>query len=200
MEQVVEGRIQDDTIVEIVDTAGDRRVASEEGWIGMYNDKVYGEKHQYYHLEMPIMAEMTRVHLDCPEFGAGYLNNHRNSAMRQGIWFDMEMLTNAGTMKAFAKLLSKCDYLTDVNLVFYENKNLTLDIFNMFMKALSQQKNLRRLSVNLRWCQQVTDEYLESLAQTLPETLESFELWVLGCHRLTNRSLGAMMQNMERCT
>ena len=199
VEGEVQGRIMDDTIVQIVDTAGDQRVGNEHGWLGMYNDKVYGEKHQYYHLEMPVMAEMTMVHFDCPEFAGDYLKNHRNSAMRQGIWFDMEMTVNAGTMQAFAKLLSQYDHLQDVNLVFYENKNLNLDVFKMFMNALSQQKNLRRLNVNLRWCQQVTDEYIESLAQALPETLESLELWVLGCHRLTNRSLGAMFENMQRC-
>ena len=59
---------------------------------------------------------MDSIRFKCPEFAGDYLKKHRNAAMRQGIWFDMEMTVNAGTMQAFAKLLSRNDLLEDVRL------------------------------------------------------------------------------------
>jgi len=60
-------------------------------------------------------------------------------------------------------------------------------------------KNLRSLSINLRWCDQVTDEWLESLGKVLPESLENLELWVMECSRLTDAGFQHMMENMGRC-
>lgn len=198
LEQVVEGRVMDDTIPEILDTAGDCRVTSEQGWKGMYNDNLYGEKHQYYHLDMDIMSCMERIHLECPGFAGDYFAKHRVPS--QGVFIDMEMTNGVKMMEAFARVLTKYDHLEDINLVFYENKNLDLKTFTALCTAISSQKRLRRLSVNLRWCQQATDEWLEVLSKALPETLEHFELWVNGCFRLTNLGLGHMMENMTRCT
>lgn len=174
------------------------RVTSEEGWCGMYNDKKYGMKHQYYHLSMEIMSCMNVVHLDCPEMTKEYMTRHKPQG--QGVMFDMEMNASAKTMATYTDVLMDFDHLEDVGLIFYENNNLNLQIFNKFLAALSKQKRLRRLHINLRWCQQVTDEWMENLAKALPECLESLEIWVMGCHRLTNIGLGHMMENLGRCS
>jgi len=66
--------------------------------------------------------------------------------------------------------------------------------------AISKQKVMRKLNINLRWCPQVTDEWMESLAKALPDCLHSIELWVMGCHQLTNVGLNHVMQNLKRCS
>jgi len=63
MEQVVEGGIAEE------------RIDANGGWNYMFNDKLYGQKHQYYHLDLEVLACMDVVHMDCPHGAAKYLNH-----------------------------------------------------------------------------------------------------------------------------
>jgi len=144
------------------------------------------------------MAEMSSVHLDSPKVADAYFKAHKLPS--QGVFFDMEMTTDVSTMEAFAEILSKNDHLQDINLVFYENRDLSLNVFKKFTQALNKQKGLKKLCINLRWCVQITDEFLEALANALPESLESFELWVNGCTRLTDDGFAHKMEHIaNRC-
>lgn len=96
-------------------------------------------------------------------------------------------------------MISLNDHLEDVELVFYENSNLDGKLFMKFVKALSKLRRLRRLNINLRWCEQATDEWMEKLGAALPEHLEYLELWVNNCRRISNIGLKHMMENMTRC-
>jgi len=164
LEQVVEGSIQEDITKTIY--AEDGRLVSENGWLGLYNDKLYGANHQYYHTDFDVMACMDRVHLECPGMAQKYLNHHgRNKA--QGVYFDMELSFNRKSLEQFATVLHKNDHLEDLSPVFYENKNLDQATFMKFVEGISKQRRLRRLSINLRWCDQVTDQWLEVLGKAI---------------------------------
>jgi len=197
-EQMVQGaNLERQVLASLAPVGKDMRHINEEGWVGMYNDKKYGENHQYFHNEYDVMKEMTSVRLDCPYDGKDYLKYHKLGD--QTVFFDMEMKRSVKDMNAFAKLLSEQDHLSDLSLVWYENTHLDLETFNMFLGALSKQKRLRKLCINLRWCDQVTDEWLENLGRSLPDCLEALELWIMGCSRLTNLGLNHMTENMGRC-
>jgi len=187
-EQVVEGFVQEE-VVEVV---------NKDGWQLLYNEKIYGGKHQYYHQEVATMTCMDRVHLENPAMAHQYLNMSGRSKS-QGVFFDMELNTSAKTMEQWADIIDMNDHLEDISLVWYENRNLNAKLFAKFLTALSKQRRLRRLSVNLRWCTQICDDWMEKLGAALPEHLEYLEVWVNGCRQVTNVGLKHMMQNMTRC-
>merc|ERR1711970_1203632 len=115
---------------------------------------------------MAIMAQMDLVHLDCPEWAADYLKAHFRP--EQAIWFDMETSgVKTGMLNAFARVFEHCDQFEELGLAFYENQSLNLNTFNKFVDGLSKQKRLRTLVLNLRWCDQVTDEWMENLCKSL---------------------------------
>ena len=91
----------------------------------------------------------------------------------------MERDCDFNKLKGFCKVLENHDNLEALRLSYYENKNLTLSHFQAFMNALHNQKNLRKIDINLRWCDQVSDIWLKDIIGAAHhDTLESFELWI----------------------
>lgn len=173
-------------------------VLTTDGWCGMFNHGRFGKDHGYYHMDFAVMKLMDAVHLDNCSVAQKYLNSGRN--LCQGIYFDMEQNMSAVNLENFAKVLNQFDNLENLHLVFYQNMNLTLKIFKLFLQGLAKQKSLVKVSINLRDCTQVTDEWVECLGKALPGHLESLELWVYNCNRVTNVGLEHMMGFMRGCS
>ena len=61
-EVVAHGQI--DGVTEVITTSV---VVKDHGWGGMFNHKMYGKDHHYYHMDPEIMVHMDYVHLEDPK-------------------------------------------------------------------------------------------------------------------------------------
>jgi hypothetical protein len=71
----------------------------------------------------------------------------------------MEQNMGAKDLDVFKAILHK-HHFRDLSLSFYENKHLNEKTFHEFMDGVHKSEHLHSLEVNLRWCDQVTDDWL----------------------------------------
>jgi hypothetical protein len=80
------------------------------------------------------------------------------------------------------------------------------------MNSVAKQKHLRKLDVNLRWCDKVRDSWLKKLGEASHhDTLESFELWICkfllyiylilkgNCKHVTDNGLEHLLNGLAKC-
>ena len=145
----------------------------------MKNHKKFGEHHRYFHERIQNMQEMSSLHFDDPDRAEHYMKNADVRKEHQELQLEMEKECNSGKLKAFCKFIDNHSNIEALSLSYYENKHLNESHFQAFMTSVNEQKNLKKLAINLRWCDQVHDSWMKDI--TGPhhhETLESFELWI----------------------
>lgn len=89
--------------------------------------------------------------------------------------------------------------LENLRLSFYENKELTKDVFDEFMNALHKNHKLKKLDLNLRRLSQVNNEWLESLAHGMEGSeLEEVELWLWHCWKVDDHGFEKVLDALEK--
>lgn len=172
------------------------RKDEDHGWHRLRNEKKFGKNHEYFHEKVHVMKAMKNVHLDDAKRAHHYFETCSQNIYQQ-THFDMEQGMNDKDLNVFNAILHK-HHFKDLRLSFYENKHLNEKTFHHFMDGVQKSEHLEKLDVNLRWCDQVTDKWLERLGKT-PNTLRHFELWVWNCKHVTDHGLEMLLKGLYEC-
>ena len=107
----------------------------------------------YFHEKVENMVGMKAVYFTDASKAEHYFKNAHNRPHHQAINLEMEQNCDPKNLQNFNKLLNSHDDLEELRLSYYENKHLNESHFQAFMGSLAKQKHLRKLDVNLRWCE-----------------------------------------------
>lgn len=188
--------------MDLVDTihASHAHEVREEGWVDMKNERLYGREHQYFHEKFSTIETFSGVHFGDANTAWQYLAEHcKNRRKPQEVHFDMERNCKADHLKCFPAIIDESSDLRSLRLSFYENEHLDIEQFKEFMQSVAKLKKLKKLDINLRWCKQVTDDWMHIIGMSPHERIEEVEIWVYNCHRVTDWGVKKLMEGLKRC-
>ena len=163
--------------------------------------KTYGKDHTYYHDKLENLAGFSHVHLEDANQASEYLTKMKHRPHHQGSHLDMDRNIQKDHLGAFTQVIGMHPGIEDLRLSRYENLHLDKATFFAFCDSIHNLGKLKILDVNLRWCQQVHDEWLEKLGQSISHNhLEEFELWLWNCKRISDDGIKHLLEGLKNCT
>lgn len=170
--------------------------AVEDAWHGLEHTVKFGKNHRYIHQDPEMMVHFQMVHLDTHELAQTYLEHHHHRVAHQEIIMNMDRNTGNSEIDKFAAALEHGYHIRKLKLSWWKNKSLNLKHFERFMHHVSKMDNLEKLEINLRWNHQVTDEWMKVMADTVPENVHTFTLWLYHCPNVGNEGLSHVMDTI----
>ncbi len=122
-----------------------------ESWRQLKSDKKFPKDHVYYHEKVENLRDMKRVHFEDANSFSKYLGRVKHHTANQSANLDINEI-NGKHMDAFVDIMNNHKTFSDLSLNCYESKHLNHDHFKGLANAIHSQEHLKKVNVNLRWC------------------------------------------------